>query len=451
MTATEPHPMVNLPPGPRWPAPVQAIAFSVFRPETVLAQAHRYGPSFSAKLPLFGQATVITEPPLIKQLFLSPPTEMETIDPSLDLMFGKGSTFGLRGDQHRRRRKLLTPPFHGKRMRAYEAMIEEETLKEIATWPDDEEFSVLPSSMRITLNVILRAVFGADGKELQELRELVPAWVEFGSRLFGLRFLHHDLGPWSPWGRHLAKRRQFDRIVDSLIDKARADRDFENRDDVLSLMLQARYEDGAAMSRQEIGDELATLLAAGHETTATTLAWALERLQRNPGVLAELVEAIDEGDDKFLQATVYEVQRVRPVIDGVVRRVAAPTVTLGQWVLPHGHHVFVSATAVHNDPALYPNPDKFDPLRFLGKSPDNFAWVPFGGGNRRCIGAAFANMEMLVVLRTILRHRALQPTSAPNERQKYRGVAFAPARGGRVLLHRRNPATQVKPTTNAGG
>jgi hypothetical protein len=289
--------------------------------------------------------------------------------------------------------------------------------------------------MRITLNVILRAVFGAEGSEFDALRKVMPPLVTMGSQLVFLPWLQHDLGRWSPWGRFLALRREFDAIVGSLIDRGAADPNLGQRDDVLSLMLESRYEDGTAMSRSDVADELFTLLAAGHETTATQLAWAVERLRRHPGVLSRLVDEVDSGGSDLLQASINEVQRSRPVIDGAARQVIAPTMPLGQWVIPHGHTVQVDIPLTHHN--AYPDPDRFDPDRFLGEGPDLYSWVPFGGGTRRCLGAAFANMEMNVVLRTILREFRLVPTSSREERLHSRGVAFAPSGGGRAVVHRR--------------
>lgn len=435
MTATTPN--ATLPPGPRWPKLVQAVAFTVFRPRMTTRLVRSLGPTFRIFLPLQGPVVVLTDPAHIRQVFHAQPSDIEAPTPSLDVMFGPGSSFGLTGADHKRRRKLLVPPFHGKRMRAYENLVTAETMREISTWPQGEEFPILPATMRITLNVILRAVFGAEGKELDELREFMPRWVELGSVLFGVPVLQRDLGPWSPWGRHLAYRRRFDGVVDSLIAKALVDPRFEERDDILALFLRARYDDGEPMSRSEIGDELATLLAAGHETTATTLAWAIERLRRHPDVLSTVTNDVDAGSDVWLQATIHETLRTRPVIDGVVRRVVAETYDLGPWVLPHDHAIFISASAAQQDPERFEHPHLFDPQRFLGEAPDPLSWIPFGGGTRRCIGAAFANMELTVALRIILQQFEIEPTTAPDESRRFRGVAYAPGGGGRVGVRRR--------------
>lgn len=334
------------------------------------------------------------------------------------------------------RRKLLTPPFHGKSIRAYEQIVVEETLREIESWPQGIEFETLEPMMHITLNIILRAIFGADGFELQRLRELIPKWVTLGSRLAVLPSPKREL-PWTPWGRLVEYRREYESLVDTLISRAQNDPNFEDRTDVLSLFLRSTYEDGSKMTRGEIGDELLTLLAAGHETTASTLAWAFERISRHPEVLSRLVAEADTEDNAYRQATILEVQRNRTVIDFSGRHVAVPTYELGDWRVPQGYSVMVSLNQLHENREMFPDPERFDPQRFLDAKPNTFAWVPFGGGTRRCIGAAFANMEMDVVLRTVLRHFTIATTAAPGEKWHSRGVAFTPKKGGRVVVHRR--------------
>jgi cytochrome P450 family 138 len=300
--------------------------------------------------------------------------------------------------------------------------------------------------MRITLNAILRAVFGAEGAEFEALRQLMPAMVALGSKLAVLPVPRLDLGRWSPWGRFNAGRREFDSIVDKLIAKALADPGLAERDDVLAIMLQARYDDGEPMSNKQVADQLVTLLAAGHETTATTLAWAVERLRRHPNVLARLAaEANDDGGGGELrQAVIYEVQRVRPVIDITARQVKAESLQLGEWVIPRGHSIVAGIGLIHADDAVFPDAASFNPDRFIGARPDRNQWIPFGGGYRRCLGAAFADMEMNVVLRTLLREFQLITTREPSERWRSRGIAYAPAKGGRAVVYRRRrPAAQA--------
>jgi cytochrome P450 len=294
----------------------------------------------------------------------------------------------------------------------------------------------MPSMMRITLNAILRAVFGAEGAEFEQLRALLPPMVALGSKLALLPVPRIDLGRFSPWGRFWAMRRRYDAIVESLLAKAEQG-DLDGREDILAMMLQSRYDDGSAMAHSEIADQLLTLLSAGHETTATTLAWAVERLRRHPRVLDALVEEVDRGGDALRQATIVEVQRNRPVIDLVGRRVKAEHLQLGRWTLPKGCSILVSIALIHDDASVFPDPGTFDPYRFLDAKPDLYQWIPFGGGTRRCLGAAFAAMEMNVVLRTMLRDFTLLPTGEPAERWHSRGVAYAPAKGGVAVVRPR--------------
>ncbi|MHA3020719.1 cytochrome P450 [Mycobacterium sp. BMJ-28] len=428
---------VHVPPGPKLPKAIQGAWFLLDQRGFMEGLGRRYGTAFTINVPFYRRAVVISDPVWAKQLYLAPADTVGNSEPSLELVLGTGSIFGLTGAAHRRRRKLLVPPFHGKRMRAYEDLIEQETLTEIGAWPQGREFAVMPSTMRITLNIILRAVFGAEGAELDELRALMPPMVESGSRLALMPWLHHDLGRFSPWGRYQRMRRAYDTVVGRLIDRIEADPHLDDRDDVLSLMLRARYDDGSAMSRGDLADELLTLIAAGHETTATTLAWAIERLRRHPDVLQELVAQVDARESALLQATIFETQRTRSVIDSTARKVLVPSITLGPWVIPKGYTVIVDAPMTHHQSSVYADPYRFNPHRFLGNTPDMYAWVPFGGGDRRCLGAAFANLEMMIVLRTILGRYRLETTSSPGEKQYNRGVAFTPRRGGLAIVHPR--------------
>jgi len=427
----------KLPPAPRWPQLVQHVAYLTRGRQFVHGLYGRFGTAFSMRLPFYGPAVVISDPTLAKELFRQPLDAVKGAEPNLGLVLGPGSSFGLQGDKHRRHRKVILPPFHGNRMRAYEGLIEAETLEETAQWPDGVEFPIQPVMMRITLNTILRGIFGAQGTELDALRTLMPKMIKLGMRVVLVPSLQRDFGPWSPWRRLGAMRTELDEIFASLIARAQADPDLEQRTDILSLLLQARYDDGTAMSHSDIGDELFTLVVAGHETTATSLAWAFERLRRHPGVLTRLVDEIDRGETALLQATINEVLRTRPIIDSVSREVVAPSISLGPWVIPRGYIVTVNIGLLHDNESVYHDAYDFNPDRFLDASPEMYAWLPFGGGARRCPGAAFANMEMTVVLRTILREFDLEQTEAPDERIRSHGVVFAPGRGGRVVVHRR--------------
>lgn len=428
---------VRLPPTPPVPRLIQGLGFTTSRKWTVAQIVRRCGDVFTLQLPVFGRTVIVADPALAKELFMANTEDVGNIQPNLSRVLGSGSVFALDGTDHRRRRRLLTPPFHGKSIRNYEAIFEEETLREAQNWPEGAPFETLEPMMRITLNAILRAVFGADGTHLDELRRIIPPWVTLGSRLAVLPTPARTYGRFSPWGRLARYRRRYDEVIGRLIDAVQADPDFDERDDVLALLLKSTYEDGSSMSRQDIGDELLTLLAAGHETTAATLGWAFERISRHPDVLARLAAEADTEDNEYRQAVILEVQRVRTVIDFAGRHVYAPSFNLGEYTIPQGYSIVVALSQMHHRTQEFPDPDRFDPHRFLGQRPPTFAHIPFGGGTRRCVGAAFANVEMDIVLRTVLRHFVIETTDAPAEKTHSRGVAYTPKSGGRVVVHRR--------------
>ena len=307
--ATETTEALRLPPGPRIPKTLQGIAFLAATHGMFARLGRRYGSEFTVNLALFGQAVVISDPILVKEVFSASTDLIErpTGAGHLGEAFGPGSTFSLAGDELLERRKLVLPPFHGKRVRSYEHIIEDEVVREIANWPEGREFKTLPPMMRLTLNVILRAVFGAEGPALDELRGLVPPLVTMlGPIAVMPPTMRRDLGPWSPGGRHLRYRRRFDAVVDSLIADARADPALEERNDVLALMVQARSDNGEPIPDRHIADELLTLVASGHETTSAGLAWTVERLRRHPALLSRLTEEVDAGGSELRQATIWK-------------------------------------------------------------------------------------------------------------------------------------------------
>jgi cytochrome P450 len=439
-TATErPVGQAKIPPRVRLPKAVQMVLMAGFRRPFLEWAVKRHGPVFAINVPFFGRSVVVSDPALARQVFLASTDDLINVQPNLSRIFGPGSVFALDGKEHRARRKLLAPPFHGQSIKNYEKIIEEETLRETATWPESTEFRTLEPMNRITLNVILRTVFGADGAELDFLREIIPPWAELGSRMATLPEPPFNTGRRSPWGKLAEFRRNFDRTVFALIDKAKADPRLDERTDILALLLRSTYEDGTPMSDQDVSDELLTLLGAGHETTASTLGWAFERLRRHPGVLARLVEENDAGGNEYRQATIQELQRNRTVIDFSGRHVLAPHFDLGEWRIPHGYTVMIAIANVHANADVFADPERFDPERFLGTRTPT-AWIPFGGGTRRCIGAAFANVEMDVVLRTILRDFVIKTDDAPEEKVHFRGIAFTPKDGGRITVRRRRVA-----------
>jgi cytochrome P450 len=432
-----PAPVEGLPPGPRMPVALTTLAMLTRQRPFLERARRRYGSMFTVRLLGLGPVVIVSDPELIKQTFRADPATLHAGTQSpLRTVLGPNSLLGIDEDQHLQQRKLLLPPFKGQRMKQYESLIAEIAAAEIETWPEGEEFETTGPMQRITLRAILRAVFGAEGTRLSRLEELLPRWTTLGSRLATLTFLHHDLGPRSPWGGFLALRRRIDAILDELIEVAKADPELERRPDVLALMVQARHEDGSAMTNPEIRDQLVTMLGAGHETTAHTLSWAVERLRRHPDVLRRLAEEADAGGHELRDATIREVQRARPVI-AFAGRAVRRTFDLGGYRLPLGTRIALAACLTHYDPALFPDPQRFDPDRFARTLPDTYTWIPFGGGIRRCIGATFAHMEMDVVLRVLLERVELLPTRQPSEDWTFRGVAWAPGDGGRAEIRRR--------------
>lgn len=431
-----------LPPGPTLPRTAQTLAALTRQRPFLERQRRRYGNVFTVRLVGLGPFVVVAEPALVKEVFTAPGDRLHAGSGSpLGSVLGRHSLLAIDEERHLEQRRLLLPPFHGQRMQAYEALIAGIAAEEIDRWPEGEEFATAEPFMRITLRAILRAVFGAQGEEVAELEEVMPAYVTLGSRMATLSGLQRDLGPRSPWGRFLAARAAVFALLDRLIARARTDPGLATRPDVLAVLVQARHTDGSPMADDEIRDQLVTLLAAGHETTAGTLAWAVERLRRHPAALAGLVEEVDAGGRDLRDATIREVQRCRPVITFAGRSVRREPFELGGHVLPLDCRIGLAASLTHFDPGLFPEPDRFRPERFLEAKPDTYAWIPFGGGVRRCIGAAFAHMEMDVVLRTLLERVSLvcEP-GLPDERWAFRGVAHVPAQGGRVRIRRRAAA-----------
>lgn len=446
--ATETSDDVRLPPGPRWPKLVQGAVVLTLRYQSIAALGRKFGPSFTLRLPALGNAVVVSDPTLVKDLFS---TSRELIGrPKQNLgkeVLGEGSIFNLEGEALQARRKILLPPFHGKSMRTYERITEEEVRREIATWPEGVEFETLEPMTRITLNTILRAIFGAEGPALDKLRVLIPAAVNFGSRLaLAPTIVKRDFGKWSPGGRFAQFKHEVDDIIFTLMSEARSDPNFDQRADVLSLLLQARYENGEPLSDRHIADELLTQLVAGHETTSTQLSWAVERIRRHPEVLTRLAEEVDAGGNEYLLAVLAEVQRTRPVLTAALRRTKT-RIRLGEWVIPEDTIVMASTQLAMAAEDSFPDAAMFKPDRFVGQAPNPFAWIPFGGGMMRCIGASFATMEMEVTLRTILKEFRIEPTTAPDERIHTRGVTVAPGHGGRLLVRRRTDrgTTEVAP------
>jgi cytochrome P450 len=427
-----------LPPGPAGGPALQTVRWLV-RPIAFLeACRRRHGDAFSVRFLGFQTPMVmISGPEAIRALYSEsghglPPGRTLSLRP----IMGPRSVLLLEGAEHLSRRRVMLPAFHGDRMRAYEATVREAAEREIARWPTDRPFAVHPSMQAVTLEVILRAVFGvADAQRRERLREqLVDLLGSTASA--GLQFsvlLSRRLGTRDPLVRLQELMAQIDEILLVEIADRRAQAEgTAARDDICSLLVAARFEDGGRMEDREIRDQLLTLLLAGHETTATALAWTLDLLTRHPDVLARLRAELDTGDETYLRAVIAESLRLRPVIPLAGRRLASDLRADG-LVLPAGTDVTPAIWLTHTRPEAYPEPYAFRPERFLGNAPSTYAWIPFGGGVRRCLGAAFAEMEMRVVLTEILRHRAPLPAARRAERVARRNVTFSPRHGTRIV------------------
>jgi len=441
----------GLPPGPsRAAAPIHAVRFVIDPLGYVRSVRRRYGPVVRTYFPGFGSMIYISDPELVKQVFSGDPSIYHSGEATAEVLepgVGPNSVLTLDDEPHMRQRKLLLPPFHGENVKRWEDTIAEIAHQDIDTWPLGQAFPLRAHTQRITLEVILRAVFGV--RERERFDRAVALVDEFAQRahlitLFA--FLRHDLGPWSPWARFKRARAALDRFLYEEIALRRAEPDLDERDDVLSLLLRATDEDGQPMTDQELRDELVTVIGAGHETTATALAWAFERLLRNPAVLDRLRRSLADGED-YLDATIKETLRLRPVILDVARRLTQG-IELAGYQIPAGAMVIPSIAVIHFREDLYPQPEEFRPERFLDGAPEPYTWIPFGGGVRRCIGAAFAQLEMRVIIRAILERAVLRAADPRPERPRLRNITVAPARGCRVMVDRRLPrATAGEPAT----
>jgi cytochrome P450 family 135 len=430
---------MTLPPGPRMPAPLQVLAWGA-RPTAFLEACHRrYGHAFTLRLAGFGErgfsdVVFLTDPAAIKAVFTAGADKLtvgELREPMAP-MFGPASILLLDGAAHMRQRKLLLPPFHGERMAAYGELIAQATEREIDRWPTGEPFALQASFQAITLEVILQAVFGLDDprRRARVGAAIQAALADVANPLAELLMsLPGRIGPVNIRAGFERKVAAMDAVLLEEIARRRTDDDLAERDDILSLLLQARDEDGEPMTDAELRDELVTLLLAGHETTATALAWTFDELFRAPAALERCRE---DGD--YRDAVINESLRLHPPIALVDRRLRVDLDGL-----PAGTVVAPCVYLAHRRADLYPEPLAFRPERFLDRAPETYAWLPFGGGVRRCVGASFATFEMRVVLQTVLARTRLRAGSERAERATRRAIVLAPRRGTRAVLDVRAP------------
>jgi cytochrome P450 len=437
------------PPGPKMPAALQTVRWTRHSPSFMDACHARYGDVFTLRFVARavagryapreeGRWVFLADPEHVKQVFTADPALVLTGETNrflLDLV-GPGSILVLDEPEHMDRRRLLLPPLHGDRVRRYGDLIAEVTEAEVARWPRGAPLALWPRMQAITLEVIVRVVFGiVEPERIARWRALLSRLLNVGtSRPFVIaQALSTTLR-----GRPI--RSGYERLVgpvdaaiaDEIVRRRRAT-DLDERDDILSLLIAARREDGSALSDAELRDELITLLVAGHESTATMLAWAFERLVRHPDALARVREETAAGQDAYAAAVVQETLRLRPVLPIVLRRLAAP-MEVGGRLLPEGAWLAPCAYLVHRRPDVYPDPLAFRPERFLDRRPGTYTWMPFGGGVRRCLGASFAQLEMQWVLQTVIARAELRPVRAESERIRPRFITLAPSRRAEVVL-----------------
>jgi cytochrome P450 len=435
----------KLPPGPRVPSAVQTMGWWS-RPHAYMERLREsYGKRFTLRLLATPPFVMHSEPEHVKEIFTAPP---EVLHPGegagiLEPIVGKNSVILLDESAHLEQRKLMLPAFHGERMERLSALVDEVTEREVAGWPRGEPFELHPRLQALTMEVILRAVFGLDpGPRLDGLRDRLTGMMQFSSNPISmLPPLQRLFGERGPYGGFFQLRDEADALLFELIDERRAEDG--DRDDVLSMLLEARHDDdGSPMSAQELRDELMTLLVAGHETTASELAWAFVRLTREPEVRANLADDVDGGDGSYLAATINETLRRRPVLPNAAPRLVNQPIEVGGWAYEPGVCLVANSYLLHHDPEIYPDPYAFRPERFLDREPGTYTLIPFGGGRRRCLGASFAILEMKAVLRAVFSTLELGAAEGL-ELTRRRAITVSPRVGARAVLRDREQVPAV--------
>jgi cytochrome P450 len=440
----------QLPPGPRIPAFAQTVGWWSRTPGYLERLRRRYGSRFTMRL--LGQPpfVVLSDPADLREVFTAPPDVLHPGEGArlLEPVVGPNSVILLDEGAHLEQRRLLLPAFHGERMQRLVGLMEEFTERELATWPLGEPVALHPRLQRLTLEIILRTVFGLEeGPRLERLRDRLAAILAFSeSPIFVLPPVQRLLSGRGAVGRFEREIAEVDAEIFALVDERRRDgaerrRDGAERDDVLAMLLAARHEDGTPMSDREVRDELVTALVAGHETTASSLAFAFAELARAP----QVQERLASGDEEYREATINEVLRRRPVLPNAEPRLVMRPVEIGGWTYPAGAVLIASAQLVHHDPAIYPDPYAFRPERFLDTKPGTYTFIPFGGGRRRCLGASFAVVEMRVVLRAAAERFTVAP-AGPWRRPKRRGITLTPGDAATVVLGRRTEVRATEPS-----
>lgn len=431
-----------LPPGPKLPYYLQTLLVWQFTGPFLRYCRRRYGPTFTVRAYPAKAMIYVTDPDDVKAVFAADPEVLHAGEANAILgpVLGRRSILLADEDEHLRRRRLMLPFFHGDSVRRYTEVVNEIADAEIATWPQGKPIRLHERMQAITLEVILRAVVGVeDPARLAQLRLALRRTVELTTPVL-LMWAWPGLGKVGIWRRQLRWQAEAEALLREEIERRRTVADLDQRSDILSMLIRARYDDDSAMDDEELRDQVMTMLLAGHETTATGLAWAFERLARHPAVLARAQRAGREGDEEYLDALVKETLRSRPVIPDVARMAVKPF-SLAGYDLPAGVTLMPSIVLVQQSKA-FPDHDAFRPERFLeeagGRAPGTYGWIPFGGGRRRCLGAAFATLEMRLVIERVLAQVELSASTARDEWALPRHITLVPARGARLNVRRRH-------------
>jgi cytochrome P450 len=437
---------LSKPPVVPLPRSAQMLRFNQRQIEYVFGARRRLGEVFRMRTALPGGPVVTSHPDHVRSLFTAKPEQAPSLtgESPLRPILGTGSVLTSNGPRHMRQRKLLLPPFHGEAIERYTAMIADAAEDEIDSWPLNRPFALAPRMQAITLDVIMAGIFGIEGQPERgtperrmraTIKHLVGASTSPLAQVGELLNLNRD----EAVGLTRLGVNLLDRPTYAVIEARRRDENLEERRDILSLLLQARTEEGETMNDKEVRDELLTLVLAGHETTANSLSWTWERLVRNPAAHEALREAARSGNgaEEQIEATIFESMRSRPVVPFIGRRVTVPW-RLGPYAVSADTPIGISILLVHHREDLYPEPFEFRPERWLGRKPGTYEWIPFGGGIRRCLGAALAMAEQRVVLEAMARRLDLEAPEPQPERALHRNVTMIPARGGRVILRARS-------------
>lgn len=440
-------PRRGLPPGPGGPGALHLARLSERPLETLLRWHARYGDLFTVRYPVFGTGVYVADPAAIRALHTGDQSDLRAGEANAPLgaVLGDRSVLVLDGSEHLRQRRLLLPPFQGSAVTAFRAVIRDVAEREVARWRPGQRLVLRERMRALTFDVIARAVFGvSEPVRIEQLRAALVQVLDSQYVFLLPSAWQRDLGRWSPGGIVQRRLRAADALLYEMIERRRREPDLDERTDVLSLLLRARDEDGQPMSDGELRDELMTMLVAGHETTATGLAFAFDLLGHHPAALARLRDELGAGDDDtagraYLDAVVTETLRLRPIIDANQRRLTRPRVVAG-WELPAGISVYPAIALVHRREDLYPQAAQFRPERFLDGRAESYAWLPFGGGIRRCIGAALAQAEMAEVIRTVALRADLRPLRDRPEPVVLRGVTLVPRHGTPVEVVATRPA-----------